>query len=1013
MALTAEWQHRISRWERVLWDLCYQPLGTVQLNAFTTRQQLSPQLALQGDFQPMPSGTFWGDLWEYAWFQGAFSLPEAAGGQRIVLRLDPGAEALVWVNGQIAGSRDRFHTELTLARQAVPGASYHVLLEAYAGHGPQEEGKGPVPPGQERLPVPGKPQTVVGESTYGVWREEIYQLALDFTTLYMLRENLDPLSLRVSQIDQGLMDASLLFDPELVGNTLLESARTARQRLQPLLECRNGSTATTLYAFGHAHLDIAWLWPLAETDRKIARTAANTLALIEEYPEYRYLQSQPHLYTMLHDRYPELYKRFSAAVKSGHVIPDGAMWVEADTNLTSGESLVRQLLHGRRFFRQEFDVESRVVWLPDVFGYSGALPQILRGFDCAGFATAKITWAYGGGDPFPYNNFLWEGIDGTTIPAHIFTEYNSQTHPADLLKRWNTRLQKNDITSMLLAYGWGDGGGGPTRDHLEFLRRQSDLEGAPRVRHASPAEFFANLLAHNPPRQRYVGELYFQAHRGTYTSQARTKAANRRAELALREAELWGCAAQALTGYSFDSQTLETAWCSLLLHQFHDILPGSSIQRVYQEAETVLAGVISSADQVSCRAAAVHLEEARDSFVVFNSLSWARKDLLELPNGDLREIELPPCGWTTIYDQGIQQQGRGDQAIKGEAVTASYREGVFDLENSHLRAGFDARGELVSLFDKDRNMEVMAGPGNRFCLYKDVPANWDAWDIDSNAELQPLSLDEPVEIEITSSGPLSAELHLRRKLHQSSLEQRIRLRRDSRRLDFITTVDWRERHKLLKVCFPVNVHANEAIHEIQFGHLRRPTHRSRQFDADRFEVCQHKWSALAEEGRGVALLNDCKYGISVLGNCLNLTLLKAALAPDPSADLGRQSFVYALYPWNGSLLESGVVQQAYELNCPPWVLPGKAGKRSLFNLDAPTVILETVKPAEDGSMDIILRLYEAMRCATHCSLTTSLPIQSAFQTNLEENNPAELTIQDGCIGLDFRPFEIKTLRLKL
>lgn len=1007
MALTAEWKQRIARWEKIIWDLCYQPLDSLHLSTFTTREQLSPDQARQGEFHLIPPGTPWGDLWEYAWFQGSFRLPESAREQRIVLRLEPGAEALVWVNGQIAGSVDRFHREITLARQATPGVSFDILLEAYAGHGPQVEGKGPIPPGREPLPIPGKLQAVAGESTFGVWREPLYQLALDFTTLYLLRENLDPLSLRACQIDQGLMDASLFFDPELLGDALLESARAACQRLQPLLECKNGSTAPTLYAFGHAHLDIAWLWPFAETQRKIARTASNTLALIEEYPEYRYLQSQPHLFTVLKERYPDVYARFVEGVQSGHIIPDGAMWIEADTNLTSGESLVRQLLYGRRFFRQEFGVESRVVWLPDVFGYSGALPQILRGFDCLGFATAKITWAYGGGDPFPYNNFLWEGIDGTTIPAHIFTEYNSQTHPTDLLRRWNTRLQKNDITSMLLSYGWGDGGGGPTRDHLEFLRRQVDLEGAPRVRHATPAEFFADLQAGEPLKNRYVGELYFQGHRGTYTSQARTKAANRRAELALREAELWCCAARVLIGYPFEAKTLADAWKNLLLHQFHDILPGSSIQPVYQETEAALAGVIASANLTMRQSASALLEKARDSYVAFNSLSWAREALLELPDGSFVEAELPACGWITVGNQGREPEGRGDKGAR-----AYIESGITIIENAFLRAGFDACGELVSCFDKEAGREVMSAPGNRFCLYKDVPANWDAWDIDSNAEQLPVPLDEPVEIEITRSGPLLAEVRLRRNLHNSTLGQRIRLRRSTRCLEFTTTIDWQERHKLLKVCFPVNVHANEAIHEIQFGHLRRPNHRSRHFDADRFEVCQHKWSALAEEGRGVALLNDCKYGISVLGNSLNLTLLKAALAPDPQADLGEHTFTYALFPWTGSLLESGVVQQAYELNCPPLVLPGAAEQRSLFSLDAPNVILETVKPAEDGSPDLILRLYESMRNGTHCVLTTSLTVQSAFQTDMEEEHPSPLAIQDGRIQLEFRPFEIKTLRLK-
>jgi alpha-mannosidase len=337
------------------------------------------------------------------------------------------------------------------------------------------------------------------------------------------------------------------------------------------------------------------------------------------------------------------------------------------------------------------------------------------------------------------------------------------------------------------------------------------------------------------------------------------------------------------------------------------------------------------------------------------------------------------------------------------------------LENEFLCAQFDVRGELVSLLDKETGREVMAAPGNRFLLYKDVPTSCDAWDIDSMTEQLPVPLDEPVTLEAINSNPLVAQIRLTRKLHHSTLTQIITLRRGSRRIEFATTVDWQESHKLLKVAFPVNIHASEAIHEIQFGHLRRPNHRSRPFDADRFEVCNHKWSALAEENRGVAILNDCKYGISVNGNSLNLTLLKSALAPDMTADKGAQTFTYALYVWNGSFAESNVVREAYELNCPLMVVPGAARQteRSLFNVDAPSIVIETIKPAEDGSPDVILRLYESKRMATRCALTTALPAQSALQTDILENNARELNCADGKIELDFRPFEIKTVRLKI
>jgi alpha-mannosidase len=1009
MSLSIEWQHRIERWQKALWELCYHPLGGIELEGFITKDQLTYQQAISGPFQPMPVGASWGAKWEYGWFRGRVTLPESSRGKRIVLQLNPGGESLVWVNGEIAGSVGWAHKEITLSASAAPGETYGILIEAYAGHGRITVGDGPYPYGVESVPEPGPTQTSVKDSTFGAWREDVYQAALDFTTLLELRENLDPLSLRVSEIDEALMETTLIIDPELPEEEMLATVRAGRERMHGVLQSKNGPTMPTLYAFGHAHIDVAWLWPLRETERKIARTAINQLALFIEYPEYKFLQSQPHLYWMLERKYPELFERFTAAVKAGNVIPDGAMWVEADTNISGGEALIRQVMYGRQYFQREFGVDSRVLWLPDVFGYSGAMPQILKGCGVTGFATAKIVWAYNGGDPFPYNTFWWEGIDGTAIAAHIFSEYNSQVRPNAIFQRWNTRLQKNNIDSMVLSFGWGDGGGGPTRDHLEYYRRARDLEGMPRLKMASPGEFFADLLNHGKIKERYTGELYFQAHRGTYTSQSRTKRGNRKSEYALREAELWGSAARALKGFSFTPQTLTLTWRKVLLNQFHDILPGSSIHRVYEEAEALHAEAIAEAQGVALSAMAAFTHPSADS-TVFNSLSWERCALVETSAGPI-EVKVPACGWTTLP----APEPRDDRLANSDRYVSAYHDprGDFLLENELLRARFNARGELVSLWDKEIDRDSMAGAGNRLCLYKDVPTMWYAWDLDSMAELQPVKTDEPVSLEIIAAGPLVARLSLRRKLGQSSIEQTISLRRGSRRIDFETFVDWQESHKLLKVAFPVNIYATEAIHEIQFGHLRRPNHASRPFDADRFEVPAHKWSALAEENRGVAVLNDCKYGLSVKGNSINLSLLKSAMAPDMTADKGAQHFTYAIYAWNGSLANSGVVREAYDLNIPVVVVPGSAGQGSLFNLDNPNIIIEAVKPAEDGSPDVIVRLYESMRSAARCTLTTSLPVKSATETNLVEEEKGKLEVSDGKLTLDFRPFEIKTVRLEI
>ncbi|MCU0520989.1 MAG: glycosyl hydrolase-related protein [Anaerolineae bacterium] len=1022
MVLNLEWRHRFLPWRDELPRHFYRPLGSVALEGFVTKEQLTPGEALRLSFAPMPIGTAWGGKWEYGWFRGVFELPAEGEGKRIVLAPNPGAESIIFVDGVAAGARDRHHSEITLTQSGVPGTRYEVLMESYAGHGPRNSHAGPTPPDRETVPEPGPTQAIVGETTFGIWQEEVYQLWLDVETLFQLREALDENSLRVAEIDRGLRDFTLIVDFELPQEEMLATVRTCRERLGPLLACTNGSTAPEMFAFGHSHIDVAWLWHLAETERKMGRTMATQLALMAEYPEYRFLQSQPHLYWMLQRRYPEIYRRIKEAFEAGQFIPEGGAWVEPDTNITGGESLIRQFIHGKRFFQDEFGVDCEMLWLPDVFGYSGALPQIMRGCGVKYFSTQKIFWAYHGGDPFPYNTFIWEGIDGSEVFVHLHNDYNARVDVTSIIGRWNERVQKDGFSTRLYPFGYGDGGGGPTRDHLEFARRLRDLEGAPKVRVTTPQAYFADQQAKGWPQERYVGELYFQCHRGVLTSQAKTKQGNRKSEFALRRAELWGVAARALAGFEFTALTLDGVWKGVLLNQFHDILPGSSIARVYDEAEALYAEVISEADRVASAAAGTLLQDA-SALTVFNDLSWQRSGLVALPVeyagarddsgaslpvqaiGDRvwAEVSVPSCGWTTLHP------------APASTVESELQATPRSLENSVLRVEFNERGEITSLVDKTVPLgEMAAGPGNRFEMYKDVPSRFDAWDIDSMYEQAPVALDAPAAIEVVSEGPIVATLRITRRLHNSTMVQEVSLTRGSRRLDFRTTVDWQERHKLLKVAFPVRIHSDEAAHEIQFGYIKRPNHRSRPFDADRFEVPNHKWTALMEENRGCAVLNDCKYGVNVVGDTIKLTLLKSALAPDSHADQGEQTFTYALYVWQGPFADSDVVRQGYDLNAPLLVLPGDGGTHSLFSADAPSVIIETVKPAEDGSEDIIVRLYESKRMAVACSLATALPVVSACCTDmLERAVLAELPVVDGAVALEFRPFEVKTVRLRL
>ncbi|MFN2303399.1 MAG: alpha-mannosidase [Anaerolineales bacterium] len=1021
MSLTLEWQHRIMDWRHELSQTLYQVVSPMSLNAAFTKRQLRLAEALKTlSFEPVMPETVWGAKWEYGWFTSEIILPEIVAGQMILAMPDVGADAVVYINGDYAGAIDEHHKGIILKDLAVAGGKFNLVLEAYAGHGPREWRSGPTPPDRDTVPEPPEAQCKVGQSHFGIWHEVAFQLAMDVETLWEVRENIDQDSLRVMEIDEGLKNFTLLADFEAPTGDMLQSLQRARERLKPLLEKKNGDTTPEMIGFGHAHIDVAWMWPMVETERKCVRTFSTQLALMDRYPEYKFLQSQPQLYVMVKQKYPDLYEKILAAIKRGQWIPDGAAWVEPDTNIPSGESLIRQMIHGLRFYQQELGVQSEMLWLPDVFGYSGALPQIMRGCDLRFFSTHKIFWAYHGGEPFPYNTFIWEGIDGSQVYAHFHNDYNSETKPSIVIERWKERVQKDGFSSRLFPFGHGDGGGGPTREHLEYARRQKNLEGVPKFRIDAPITYFHEQEAVGWPSARYVGELYFQAHRGTYTSQAKTKALNRCSEFALREAELWGAVAMHLGDYQFPFKSWEALWKTLLLNQFHDILPGSSIQRVYEEAEAQLSEVVDGAKTIADAAMNALIDEPK-GLTFFNSLSWERNELVELPQDvhglqssageDLpiqeqsgkrfTEVCVLACGWK-VFQPG--QPGNLENSIHVEEHV---------IENNFMRVEFNEYGEISRIFDKALHKAINAGTCNSLKMYQDIPSAFDAWDIDSMARLSPVALPEKAVFEVQGQGPLFGSLVIRRKLNQSFITQEIRLRRDSRRMDFHTVIDWQERHKLLKVSFPVAYHTREALHEIQFGHLARPTHRSREIDRDRFEVVNHKWTALVEPAQGFALLNDSKYGVDVLDNTISLTLLKSALAPDMTADRGRQEFTYAFYFWDGPFIESDLILEAYQLNVPLQMARGCVGERTLFELDKANIILETIKPAEDGcKTDLILRLYEAMGTHTTVTLNTSLSIKEAFQVNMLEQIQQKVAMTGNRLQLKFKPFEIITLRLR-
>lgn len=999
-----EWKDRLKHWIHVLEKEFYEPLGTVALEGCMTYDMLGAEEAEQLPYAPAPVGMPWGRMWEYGWFRGDITLDDRAQGKPIVLDIRTGGEATVFVDGQEFGTRraewvttpHHYLCDQVLTPQGEAGQSIHLLFEAYAGHDFPGCETGPVRPGDCEPRPESETRCVIGETTYGIWHEEAYQLWLDVTVLRDLLSVTDETSLRAARIEEALEQFTLTVDFEQPRAARLADYVKAREVLRPALAAHNGSTAPEMWAMGHAHIDLSWLWGYRETQRKIARTFAQQIRLMDMYPEYKFIQSQAQAYRLCKELYPRLYERIKEKIKAGQWIADGSMWVEPDTNLSSGESLIRQIVHGKRFYREEFGLDTQVLWLPDTFGYTAALPQILKGCGVRYLTTQKIFWTYNGSDRFPYHYFTWQGMDGTEITSFLHMDYNSFTDAATMVKRWRDRVQKRGLSRFLLPFGYGDGGGGPCRDHIEMALREKDLEGVPKVRMDSPQAFFEASAADGAPPNRYVGELYFQCHRGTYTSQAAVKRGNRKAEFALREAELWSVAAAEKVEYPLSR--LDALWKEALLNQFHDILPGSSIARVYEEAARRYAFVMDGTADIT-QAATASLVSG-EGCTYFNSLSWTRKALVKTADG-YGVATIPPMGWTSTVDTSLPAQ------------PVTVREGAEDitLSNGLLTVSINRSGEIVRCTDARGNARI-SGKANVLRMYKDVPRMFDAWDIDSMYDQSPVALEDEGQIEVLEATPWKATLRVTRRISLSDWVQEISLCADSTRIDFDTRVHWQERHRLLKAAFPTGVHADDGINEMQFGYVRRPTHRSRPYDADRFEVPNHRYTALCDENRGAAVLNDCKYGVSMQGDEIALTLLRAATAPDLHADQGDHAFKYSYYVWDGAFIASDVVHEGYELNVPVLCAAGHGTEHSLMQVDAPNIIIDTVKAAEDGSGDVIVRLYESKHAITDAVLHLALPCGQAALCDMLENIQQVLPVEDGRIALSFHGFEVKTLRIR-
>ena len=984
MNIGRQWTDRLRIWGAAFEKHYLLEKEPLTLSFFPTMNHLAPEQAQQGPFSTAPEGMAWGKKWEYGWFRTVFTVPDAMAGKRLVVRMGCGEEMLCFVNGRAAGSLDKKHAFLPLTRCAAPGQTYEILAECYAGHGPRMEDAGIFGPEEITVPEPPVCQQKVGASFVAVWNEDVFQAAMDYHALYALLPKLPDKSLRAMKILDGLKKFTYTADFELPEPALTESIMAARRHLTGLLQCKNGSTAPEFTVFGQSHLDLAWLWPVEETVRKSARTYTNQLNLMEEYPEYRFLLCEPPIPEYLKTVYPQVWQQVQEKAKEGAFIPEGALWVESDTNIPSGESLIRQFVWGKRWFRENMGVETRLAWMPDTFGFSAALPQIMLKCGVPYFATQKLLRQDPEAEPFPYNLFWWQGMDGSRVLAHVYKKNNANFNTGDLVTRWEEdRIQQQNIDGMIYPFGFGDGGGGPTRDMLELARRARDLEGAPRCRMESPVCYFERAKE-NGVENTFSGELYLAWHRGTLTTQAKTKKGIRKAEISLKQTE-YLLARKRLAGEKLLpkwKEQLRQAREMLMFNQFHDIAPGTSIHRVHEQAEKELEAV----QQICARLQNELLGNTQNATTVVNTASFSRT---------FRGKNVPAQGTATLDGEN---QPRATVVLCGEE---------YILSNEHLTCAVNRKGQVVSLRLTGQEKEFMASPGNALRMFRDVNTCYDAWEMGSMYENNPveLSAEASVTIEETKDG---VALLVKRVLHHSPMEQRIFLGHQARRVDFVTAIYWQERHKLLKVAFPVNVFAAEACHEVQFGYVKRPNHSSRQSDRDQYEVCNHRYTVLCNGGCGAAVLNDSKYGVSTRNNEISLTLLRSPLMPDMTADQGVQQFTYALYPFMGGMAESDLLSEATALN-EPLLFAGEMDGQPVFLAEKKNIVTETVMPADTAEDAVLVRVYEAMGMESETAVHVHPAVKRCLETDMLEENG-----QTADLGkLHFKPFEIKTFLLHL
>ena len=819
-----------------------------------------------------------------------------------------------------------------------------------------------------------------------------------------------------------------------------DTVPAALESLNHALAAMEKRTDITVSAIGHTHIDVAWLWRLKHTREKAMRSFSTVLKLMDEFDEYVFLQTEPQLYKYLESDCPELYEKVRARVAEGRWEADGGMWLEADCNISSGEALVRQFLHGIRYFQKAFGRRCEYLWLPDVFGYSWALPQILKGFGIETFMTTKISWNQF--NTMPHDLFRWRGIDGSEVMTYFittpevgrpvddrFATYNGMLSPRSVLGSWKKFHDKALSSETLISYGFGDGGGGVNRNMLKMRRAMDRLPGLPNVKTSRAGDFFRRLHERLDKTDRYVpvwdGELYLEYHRGTYTSQARSKRMNRTMEFAAAECE-WLSSLALIAGGGYDSATINDCWETILRNQFHDIIPGSSIGKVYEDSMKEYADAAARLGALSKKALGALIRPAENAFTLYHFGSFPRRDPVFLPearegafrgaDGKVLRTQRVEGGVLVEAELGALRMG----TVHFEAGASAQAEDLFqvdlearELETPFYRIQWNEEGALTRVYDKENTREAIE-PGacaNVLEVYEDKPIQYENWDLDIFHQMKRETVQLVEGPAVVERGALRLKLRFRYAYRRSTFTQDMTLYASSQRIDFVTHASWHEDRRLLKAAFPVAVRSTRATYDIQFGHAERPTHFNTSWDYARFEVVAHKWSDLSEAGYGVSILNDCKYGHSTMDNVLRITLLKSGKYPDTQADMGEHDFTYALLPHAGGPADGGVIEEAEALNLPVRVLSGAEALSALpvVSVDSPMVHIDAVKRAEDEDC-LIVRVHECRGGRGAFTLTPGFPLRAYAPVNLLEENLTEPVEADRICDV-LSPFEIKTFKL--